>query len=107
MKEIHFYKDKSQYFLYPEDYSRTCLSHNETVDAINNNDEFISTFALSALDFGWLLDLGYDIYLHENDKSLKIQEGSIEATDKEIRKGHNIMKMWIAGVFEDYFYEQP
>ena len=105
MKEIHFFKDKSKYFLYPEDYLRTCISHNETVDAINNNDEFISTFALSALDFGWLLDLGYDIYLHENDRSLKIQTGYIDATDKEIRKGHNILKMWIAGVFEEYFYE--
>lgn len=107
MKEIHFFKDKSQHFLYPEDYSRTCLSHNETVDAINNNVEFISTFSLSALDFSWLLDLGYNIYLHENNKSLKIQTGYIETTDKEIRKEHNILRMWLAGVFENYFYEQP
>lgn len=105
MKEIHFYKDLNPYFKYPDEWCGIYLTHNETLNAINNNHIKIHTFALSALDFGWLLDLGYDIYLHENNKSLKIQEGYIEAADKEIRKGHNILKMWLAGIFDDYFYE--
>lgn len=105
MKDIHFYKDLKPYFKYPDEWGGIYLTHNETLNAINNNHIKIHTFALSTLDFDWLLDLGYGIYLHENNKSLKIQEGSFVATDKEIRKGYNILKMWLAGVFDDYFYE--
>jgi hypothetical protein len=105
MKEIHFYKDLNPHLKYPDEYTGIYLTHNETLNAINNNYPQIHTTAISTLNFGWLLDLGYDIYLHENGRTLKVHEGTIDATDKEIRKGHNILRIWIAGVFENYFYE--
>ena len=105
MKEIHFYKDCHQYIEYPIKIN-LYVTHNETLDAINNQINNIHTTAISALcSFSWILDKGYKIYLHENGKEFEIKEGQVEATDKEIRKGHNIMRMWIAGAFRDYFYE--
>lgn len=99
-KTIHFYKDSS---------SAGCMnnvltSHNATKQAIKIGDDDIYTFAISALDFASLLDKGYDIYLHENHKSFQIKEGRVEATDKQIRKAHNIMNIWIAGGFDNFFY---
>jgi hypothetical protein len=102
MKEIHFYKDPNY-----EDDIDMYHTHNGTIRVLEDHDEIIHTTAISVLcSFSWLLEEGYKIYLHENGKEFEIKEGSIEATDKEIRKGHNIMKMWIAGAFKDYFYEQ-
>ena len=100
MKEIHFYKDSNY-----EDNIDICYTHNGTIKALENQDEMIHTTAISVLSsFSWLLEEDYKIYLHENGKVFEIKEGQVEATDKEIRKGHNIMKMWIAGAFRDYFY---
>lgn len=101
MKEIHFYKDPDY-----KDNIDMYYTHNGTIAALEDCDEMIHTTAISVLSsFSWLLDNGYKIYLHENSKEFEIKEGNVEATDKEIRKGHNIMRMWIAGVFEDYFYK--
>ena len=99
-KTIHFYKDAS---------SAGCMNnvlttHNATTQAIKIGDDDIHTFAISALDFASLLDKGYDIYLHENHKSFQIKEGHVEATEKEIRKAHNIRNVWIGGGFADFFY---
>lgn len=95
-KEIHFYKDN------------TCgdctVSHNETWDKILNGETCIHTYAISALCFATLLDKGYDIWLHENNKYFQIKEGSVEGTDKEIRKAHDIRKIWIGGGFKHFFY---
>ena len=98
-KEIHFYKDnfKCERGIY--------YSHNATMLAINENDAIIHTYAISALDFAPLLDKGYDIFLHENGKFFQLKEGSIEATDKEIRKAHNIRRIWIGGGFDNFFYK--
>ena len=102
MKEIHFWKDS---------YGLGCMydmvlkTHNATLMAIDSEWDMIHTYAISALDFATLLDKGYDIYLHENSKSCQIKEGNVECTDKEIRKGHDIRRIWIGGGFDDYFYE--
>ena len=99
-KEIHFYKDASSAGVM----NNVLTTHNATTQAIKIGDDVIHTFAISALDFASLLDKGYDIYLHENHKSFQIKEGHVEATDKEIRKAHNIMNVWIGGGFNNFFY---
>ena len=99
-KEIHFYKDLSSAGVM----NNVLTNHNATTQAIKIGDDVIHTFAISALDFASLLDKGYDIYLHENHKSFQIKEGHVEATEKEIRKAHNIMNVWIGGGFADFFY---
>lgn len=99
MKVINFYKDNecniNDLFLY---------SHNDTIKAIEQGVSVIHTFAISALDFSHLLDLGYVIKLHENNKWFEIKEGNVEGTDKEIRKQHDIRRIWIGGGFKNYFY---
>lgn len=97
IKEIHFYKDNA--------IGVGCIhSHNETVCRIKDGETYICTYAISALDFEELLNKGYDIYLHENGKYFQIKEGNVEATDKEIRKAHDIRRIWIAGGFDNFFY---
>jgi hypothetical protein len=98
-KEIHFYKDIVSI---PEGW--VYHTHNETMEVVKLNKSIIYTTAISALDFAYLLDCRYDIYLHENNKSFQIKEGNVVATDKEIRKAHDIRKLWIGGGFNNFFY---
>lgn len=102
-KTIHFYKDASSAGCMNLD--NVLTTHNATIQAIKIGDDDIHTFAISALDFASLLDKGYDIYLHENHKSFQIKEGIVEATDKQIRKAHNIRNVWIGGGFNNFFYK--
>lgn len=102
-KYIHFYKDFISSGAYP--FPREFYSiHNEAIKAIEKNEAFIETTALSVLDFSYLLDKGYNIYLHENGRAFQLKEGNVEATDKEISRHHNILKLWIGGAFNDFFY---
>lgn len=96
-KQIHFYKDK--YFEYD-----AIKSHNQTMNTIKDGNTFINTYEISTLLFSYLLDLGYKIYLHENNKSFEIKLSNVVATNKEIRKAHDIRTIWIDGSFSNYFY---
>lgn len=100
MKEIHFYKD----FKDLQDVTVIAVCHNYAINAIKNDEPMIHTTAISALNFSWLLDKGYKIFLHENGKCGELYEGTTELTDKELRKYHNISRIWIGGGFEDFFY---
>lgn len=99
MKEIHFYKD-----MISCEVNKLCHTHNSTIDAIEHDEPIIHTFAISALDFSYLLDKGYTIVLHENGKSGVCHEGTTCLTDKYIRKEHDIRRIWIGGGFNAYFY---
>lgn len=101
MREIHFHKDMID-LMWVETYYTT---HNDTIENIKNGEEIIHTTAISALDFAWLIDLGYKITLHENGKSAICCEGNTELTEKEIRKAHDIRRIWIGGGFNGYFYK--
>lgn len=74
------------------------------MNAIKDGNTFIHTYAISALLFSYLLDLGYRIYLHENNKSFEIKLCNVVATNKEIRKVYDIRTIWIGGGFSNYFY---
>lgn len=105
-KQIVFYKDTCpEIDLYGEDVRKYfLLSHNETMNAIKSDQQEIFTFAISALDMSYLLDKGYRIFLCENSRCAELKEGVTELTDKELRRGHDIRRIWIGGGFEDYFY---
>ena len=96
-KEIHFYKDWS----FDEDVD-IIVTHEDTKQAVNNNAKIIHTTALTMLSFD-LLDSNYRIYLHENNKVLECKPG-MEGTEKDIRKAHNILRIVVADVFDNYFY---
>ena len=103
-KQIHFYidfKSGSDRLMSNE----MIFTHKSTMFDIERNEQIIHTFAISALYFGDLLDKGYNIYLHENNKTLHIKEGYFEEFNRTIRKPHDIKKMWIAGAFNNYFYD--
>ena len=97
MKEIHFYKS-STYCLFDGIH----FTHNSTISAINNNEPFIVTTAITALNLD-LLKKGYRIFLHENYRSAELKLGENVFTDKYIKEGHNIAKLWIGGAFSVYF----
>lgn len=98
-KEIHFYKD------YPYDVPNDVLliTHNGTKWAVENSVKVIHTTALTVLSFD-LIDDGYKIYLHENNRVLVCRPG-MDGTEKDVRRVHNILRMVVAGVFDNYFYE--
>jgi hypothetical protein len=100
-KEIHFYKD------YPYDVPNDVLliTHNGTKWAVENSVKVIHTTALTMLSFD-LLDDGYRIFLHENDKVLECKPG-MEGTEKDIRYEHNIFKLIRGRYFDNYFNEKP
>ena len=95
-KEIHFYMDAS----YPFYADQVCMTYDDTCSSIERGHEIIHTTSLVNLSFD-LFDLGYRIFVHRRDKSLECKLGSMNGTDKEIRRPHNILKMLIAGVFDD------
>lgn len=106
MKIIHFFKDckdldTDRYVGWYNNF----ISHNETMNSLKRGDKLICTTALSVLNFSYLLDRGYKIFLHENGKMGEIHEGVTKLTDKEIRKEHNIREIWIGGGFKEYFYD--
>lgn len=112
MKEIHFYKDTEDELVELGkamcgecDFKDFYRSHNDTMREIKKENPTIHTYAISALDFSWLLDKGYKIFLHENGKCGELHEGTTELTDKELSKHHDIRKIWIGGGFEDFFYK--
>ena len=100
-KKIHFYKDIESV----PDGKKIYHTHNGTMEVIKYNNTPIHTTAISALDFSYLLDKGYQIYLHENSKSFEVKEGIVEGTEKEISKHHDIRRIWIGDGFYAYFYD--
>ncbi len=74
-------------------------SYKTTDDAINNGLQNIITLSLAHLSFD-LLNLGYNIYLCYKDKQIKI-EPHMDIGGKDLRIGHNIFKLFRAGVFNE------
>lgn len=97
MKEIHFYKSLTSNLM-----DNIHVTHNSTMSAIKNNEPFIVTTAITALNLD-LLKKGYRIFLHENYRSAELKLGENVFTDKFLREGHNVAKLWIGGAFSTYF----
>lgn len=95
-KEIHFYLD-----FIPYDIMIALSSYDVTKDFINKGVEQIHTTSIANISFD-LLDLGYKIFLHKNNKVLECKPG-MNGTEKDIRKGHNILRLIIGGHFDNYF----
>jgi hypothetical protein len=96
MKEIHFHLDA------PYDPVRTFHSYDGTNDAIEKGREIIHTTSIANISLD-LLDLGYRIFVHRNGRVLECKLGSMDGTEKEIRKAHNLLKLIMGHVFDEYF----
>lgn len=75
-----------------------------TQHMIDDGYDKIITTSLAHLSFD-LIDLGYDIYLCYKNKDVKVEPGMQLHIDgspcKEVRKVHDIFKMFRAGLFNE------
>ena len=80
------------------------VSYAETEKAILNGDNYIVTMSLAHLSFD-LIEQGYSIFLCYKNKQVKIEPhmdlSGIGEPCKDLRFGHNIFKMFKAGIFND------
>ena len=99
MKEIHFYLDTL--FMSCAEQHEIYTTYDDTEKAIDEGVIEIHTTSLASITFD-LLDLGYKIFLHRNNKVLECKPG-MDGTEKDIRYEHNIFRIIRAKVFDDYF----
>lgn len=78
---------------------KICTTFDSTDEAIKNGIAKIATYSMIHLSFD-LITKGYDIYLVNAGNKIQIAPGMPEI-DKELRFGHNIRKLFLAGVFDD------
>lgn len=93
-KTIHFYE-------YEPDLPTICHCWKTTRNQLNISKRTINTTQMGFLHTR-LFDLGYRIFIHKTqDESYEIVLGSQnERTNREIKMGHNLFKMWKSGKFE-------
>jgi hypothetical protein len=96
MKEIHFYLDNFSHL------DHIFYTYDSTEEAIKQGRDRINTTSLANITFD-LLDIDYRIFVHRNGRVLECKLGSMDGTEKEIRKAHNLLKLIMGHVFDEYF----
>ena len=82
-------------------YSVNARSYMDTWLLIERRVDEIHTTDMTRLSFD-LIDLGYEVYLCYKDKQIKMEPYmKMEYCEKELRPAHNILKIFMAGVFDD------
>lgn len=97
MKEIHFFVDN-----YGLGVRRYVTDYVTTGKLIARGEEIIHTTSMAHLSFD-LLDQGYRIFVHKNYKCIEFKPGMDNPMNKDIRRANNILKMFIAGCFDEMF----
>lgn len=97
--EIHFYEGNIPDNIPGKETWALCHSWQATKEAISDKWPIIRTTQMGCMTLD-LLDLGYRIFVHAPDDSQvhEVKLGSNDWTDKELRRAHNIFKMWEAGI---------
>jgi hypothetical protein len=94
MREIHFYEYN------PPLYIGALHDYRHTHYAIQcGKFKAIHTTQMGLLSTS-LLEKGYHIFIHEYGREpYEIKLGDNECTNRYIRAGHNLFKMWVSGEF--------
>lgn len=104
-KEIHFYESEHEAALNQLKplWEQKTFYHGymNTEQAIKHNMPNIHTLQMSLLSTS-LFEKGYRIFIHEtNGEVYEIKLGTNnERTNREIKKSHNLLKMWMSGEFK-------
>ena len=78
-------------------------SWSATEQAVMSDDTEIHTYQMGYLINSTLLfEKGYRIFIYDDYGEFEITLGDCARTNREIRKGHNIFKMWVSGEFTNY-----
>ena len=105
--EIHFYESDDVFYLNQQKIKQAqenfYIGYIETKDAIYLKEPIIHTLQMACLtSYSLLFNFNYRIFIHEsNGEVYEIKLGqNNERTSRELKKGHNIFKMWLSGEFK-------
>lgn len=100
-KEIHFYTHGVEVADPPPAGFPVALSWGNTKRAILSHQRRIDTFQMGCLSlYDRLFESKYRIFIHDLAGTYEIRLGDCDRTTREIRRGHNIFKMWVSGEFD-------
>ena len=101
-KSITFYVDRMPLYK-GDEYSSFYIIHEDTLNALLQEQIDIHTTSLIDLWFADLLNKGYKIYVVKNGVKLEFYPGMPNNGNKDIRPTHDIRRLIISGFFDEDF----
>lgn len=100
--EIHFYFDTEDSTITETELDDLIIDYKTTEESLSRKEPLIRTTCLSWLSFD-RIDEGYDVYVHRNGVYKKMYPGMESVHNKDIRKEHNLMRLFTGGYFNSDF----
>lgn len=86
-----------------DEYSSFYITHEDTLNALLQEQIDIHTTSLIDLWFADLLNKGYKIYVVKNGVTLEFYPGMPNKGNKDIRPEHDIRRLIVTGFFDEDF----